>query len=299
MSPDLRDTVAADLTAITAIYADEVLHGTATFELTPPDEAEMASRLAAVRALDLPWLTAEVDGAVVGYAYLSPFRLRPAYRYCAELSVYIAPEARGRGIGRALMEALIARARARGLRHLLGAIGDSANIGSIALHRAAGFQEVGVWRETGWKFERWIDVVLMQLDLAPGASRPGPRACGFDAVARPAGRAYLRDMVILRTLLMLAGALAVLTLGALPAAAGPATPPCHDMSGQMHHGDQPAQTPSKAIKVMACCVMCVAAPALPPIQPAAAPSAARDHHASPAARMTGCGPAPEHGPPRA
>lgn len=173
MSPILRDTVAAaDLPAITAIYADEVLHGTATFELVPPDEAEMASRLAGVRALDLPWLTAELDGAVVGYAYLSPFRLRPAYRYCVELSVYLAPEARGRGIGRALMQALIDRARVMGLRHLVGAIGDSANTASIALHKAAGFREAGVWRETGWKFERWIDVVLMQLDLTPDGRPP-------------------------------------------------------------------------------------------------------------------------------
>ena len=170
--PVLRDTVPSDLSAITAIYADEVLHGTATFELTPPAVAEMASRQAAVRALDLPWLTAELDGQVVGYAYLAPFRLRPAYRYCVELSVYLAPEARGRGVGRALMEALIARARARGLRHLIGVIGDSANAGSIALHKATGFREAGVWRETGWKFERWIDVVLMQLDLTPDGRPP-------------------------------------------------------------------------------------------------------------------------------
>lgn len=173
MALTLRDTVDADLPAITAIYADEVLHGTATFELDPPDEAEMASRLAGVRKLDLPWLTAEADGQLLGYAYLSPFRLRPAYRYYVELSVYIAPEARGRGVGRALMEALIARARALGLRHLIGAIGDSANAGSIALHKAAGFREAGVWRETGWKFERWIDVVLMQLDLTPDGRPPG------------------------------------------------------------------------------------------------------------------------------
>ena len=106
-------------------------------------------------------------------------------------------------------------------------------------------------------------------------------------------------MVILRTLLMLAGALAVLTLGALPAAAGPAAPPCHEMSGQMHHGDAPAQTPTKAIKVMACCVMCVAAPAIPPVQPAASALAVSDHHPLPATRLTGRGPAPEHGPPRA
>lgn len=171
-APIIRETVDADLPAITAIYVDEVLHGTATFELDPPDEAEMASRLQAVRTLDLPWLTAEIDGQVAGYAYLSPFRLRPAYRYCVELSVYIAPEARGQGVGRALMDALIARARGIGLRHLIGVIGDSANAGSIALHKATGFREAGVWRETGWKFERWIDVVLMQLDLTPDGRPP-------------------------------------------------------------------------------------------------------------------------------
>ncbi|RYF87923.1 MAG: N-acetyltransferase family protein, partial [Caulobacteraceae bacterium] len=97
MSPTLRDTAHADLPAITAIYAEEVLHGTATFELDPPDVAEMAARLDAVLQLGLPWLTAEIEGRVVGYAYLVPFRMRPAYRYCAELSVYLAPAARGRG----------------------------------------------------------------------------------------------------------------------------------------------------------------------------------------------------------
>ncbi|WP_420471959.1 GNAT family N-acetyltransferase [Brevundimonas sp. FT23042] len=172
MAPLLRDTIESDLGTITALYADEVLHRTATFELDPPDEAEMTSRLAGVRKLDLPWLTAELDGRVVGYAYLSPFRLRPAYRYCVELSVYVAPDAQGRGVGRALMAALIDRARAMGLRHLIGAIGDSANTGSIALHRSAGFREAGVWRETGWKFDRWIDVVLMQLDLTPDGAPP-------------------------------------------------------------------------------------------------------------------------------
>lgn len=172
IEPRLRDTDAADLPAITALYAEEVLHGTATFELDPPDTDEMGKRLAGVRALDLPWLTAEVDGRFAGYAYLSPFRLRPAYRYCVELSVYVTPEARGRGVGRALMQALIARARAMGLRHLIGAIGDSANVGSIALHRTCGFREAGVWRETGWKFGRWIDVVLMQLDLMPDGRPP-------------------------------------------------------------------------------------------------------------------------------
>ena len=107
-------------------------------------------------------------------------------------------------------------------------------------------------------------------------------------------------MVILRTLLMLGGALAVLTVGALPASTGPAAPPCHETSGQMHHGDTPVQQqgPAKALKVMACCVMCVAAPAVPPVQPATTPAAGRDHHPLPAVRLTGRGPAPDHGPPR-
>lgn len=170
----LRDSTDADLVAITAIYADEVIHRTATFELDPPDVAEMASRIAAVRAQDLPWLVAEIGGEVAGYAYLSPFRLRPAYRYCVELSVYVSPRHQGQGVGKALMTVLIDRARQRGLRHLIGAIGDSGNAASIGLHRAMGFREAGVWRETGWKFDRWIDVVLMQLDLTPeGGPPPG------------------------------------------------------------------------------------------------------------------------------
>lgn len=171
-APHLRETVPADLPAITAIYAEEVLHRTATFELDPPDLAEMARRVAAVRAHDLPWLVAEREGVIEGYAYLSPFRLRPAYRYCTELSIYVSPRAQGQGVGKALMSALIERARQRGLRHLIGAIGDSANRASIGLHRSAGFREAGVWRETGWKFDRWIDVVLMQLDLTPEGGPP-------------------------------------------------------------------------------------------------------------------------------
>jgi phosphinothricin acetyltransferase len=172
MSPTLRPVAEADLPLITATYAREVLERAATFELEAPDAAEFASRIEAVRQYGLPWLVAEIDGRFAGYAYLSPFRLRPAYRYCAELSVYVAEDAQRRGVGSALMEALIAAARREGLRHLIGAIGDSANQGSIALHRRAGFREVGTYRQVGWKFDRWIDVVLMQLDLDPKGGPP-------------------------------------------------------------------------------------------------------------------------------
>jgi phosphinothricin acetyltransferase len=175
VSPLIRPVQDADAPAIAAIYAREVLERAATFELEPPDEAEFVARIEAVRGHGLPWLVAERDGRVAGYAYLSPFRLRPAYRYCVELSVYIAEDAQRRGVGSALMEALIAVGRREGLRHLIGAIGDSANSGSIALHRRAGFREVGVYRQVGWKFDRWVDVVLMQLDLTPEGSPPeGP-----------------------------------------------------------------------------------------------------------------------------
>ena len=176
MSPTLRDATTDDLAAITALYGREVVNGSATFELDPPTLDEMARRFAAVKRLGLPWLTAEVDGAFAGYAYTSPFRPRPAYRYGVEGSIYIEETARGRGVGRALLEALIERTRDMGLRHIIGAISDSdTSAASIGLHSALGFREVGVYRQVGWKFDRWLDVTLMQLDLAPGGGPPqGP-----------------------------------------------------------------------------------------------------------------------------
>lgn len=169
---NIRPAAPRDVAAIADLYAREVEQGSATFETTPPDLDEMSRRMAAVAGQGLPWLTAEIDGLFAGYAYLSPFRPRPAYRYCAELSVYVAENAQRRGVGSALMDALVAAARAKGLRHLIGAVGDSANLGSIALHRRAGFREVGAYRQVGWKFDRWIDVVLMQLDLDPEGGPP-------------------------------------------------------------------------------------------------------------------------------
>lgn len=172
MAATIRDAAETDLPAMVDIYGREVRERAATFELEAPDAAEFAARIEAVRGYGLPWLVAELDGRTVGYAYLSPFRLRPAYRYCAELSVYVAEDVQGRGVGRVLMAALVEAGRREGLRHLIGAIGDSTNTASIALHRAAGFREAGVWRGVGWKFGRWIDVVLMQLDLDPTGAAP-------------------------------------------------------------------------------------------------------------------------------
>ncbi len=173
MSLELRDAVESDLPAITALYGREVEGGTASFETTPPSAEEMAQRFATVRGHGLPWLVAGLDGMFAGYAYASPFRPRPAYRYGVEISIYIEAHARRRGVGRALLEALIDRTRSRGLRHMIAAISDSAtSAASVALHRALGFQDAGVYRQVGWKFERWLDVTLMQLDLDPQGGPP-------------------------------------------------------------------------------------------------------------------------------
>jgi len=174
MGLKIRDANPGDFAGIAALYGREVRRGTATFELEPPSVDEMGRRFEAVRRHDLPWLAAELDGTFAGYAYASPFRPRPAYRYGVEGSIYVEEAARGHGVGRALLEALIARVGAMGLRHVIGAISDSdSSAASIALHRALGFREVGVYRQVGWKFDRWLDVALMQLDLAPGAGPPG------------------------------------------------------------------------------------------------------------------------------
>ena len=185
MSPALRDAEARDLPAITALYAREVEGGTATFETTPPDLEEMSRRFVSVRRHALPWLVAELDGAFAGYAYASPFRPRPAYRFGVEVSIYVEGHARRRGVGRALLEALITGTRGRGLRHIIGAVSDSdTSAASIALHRSLGFRDAGVYRQVGWKFGRWLDVTLMQLDMDP---RGGPPTSpGLDLEGGPA-----------------------------------------------------------------------------------------------------------------
>ncbi len=170
----LRPSTAADLPAITEIYAEAVLNGTGTFELAPPpDEAEMARRRDDVLSKGLPWLVAEVDGRVLGYAYANHFRPRRAYRFCVEDSIYLHPDARGRGLGRLLLAELLARCEAAGARQMLAVIGDAQNAGSIGVHAALGFEHTGVLKASGWKFDRWLDVVLMQRALGTGDSQPG------------------------------------------------------------------------------------------------------------------------------
>lgn len=175
----IRPTKADDLPAITAIYADSVANGAGTFELEAPSVEEMRARLAAPAALGLPVLTAEIDGQVAGYAYAGPFRLRAAYRYMVEDSVYVAEAFRGHGVGKALLEALIAKCETAGMRQMAAVIGDSANTGSIALHAACGFEPAGVFRDVGWKFDGWRDVVFMQRALGPGGEA-APDSDGLD-----------------------------------------------------------------------------------------------------------------------
>lgn len=166
----IRPSTPADLPAVTAIYGWNVLNGTGTFELEAPDEPEMARRRDDVLSKGLPWLVAERDGVVLGYAYANHFRPRLAYRFCLEDSVYLAAGAKGQGLGRLLLAELLARCEAAGARQMLAVIGDSANLGSIGVHRTLGFEPIGVMKAAGWKFERWLDVVLMQKSLGPGAN---------------------------------------------------------------------------------------------------------------------------------
>ena len=166
----IRPVTGADVAAVTAIYGHHVLNATGTFEETPPSEGEVIARIASVEALKLPYLVAEDDGGrVTGFAYASAFRPRHAYRYTAEDSVYVHPDVMGQGVGRALLSAVIERCEALGVRQLVAVIGDSANAGSIGLHRSLGFVDAGVGSALGFKFGRWIDVVWMQKALGAGS----------------------------------------------------------------------------------------------------------------------------------
>lgn len=152
------------------IYRPQVLAGVATFEVEAPDAGEMARRLADVVSRGMPFLVAECDGVVAGYAYANTYRARPAYRYTVEDSIYVDDAYAGRGIGRTLLEALIAACAARGYRQMVAVIGDSANQASIALHRACGFATIGTLPAVGWKLGRWVDSVLMQRALAANST---------------------------------------------------------------------------------------------------------------------------------
>jgi phosphinothricin acetyltransferase len=154
-----------DIAAIAAIYSHHVRHGTGSFEIEPPGEAEIARRRAAVLERGLPYLVAEIDGVVAGYAYAGAYRPRPAYRFTVENSVYVHPEMQGRGVGRALMARLIEASQLAGARQMVAVIGDSGNTASIRLHEHFGFHHVGILKNVGFKFDRWLDTVLMQLSL--------------------------------------------------------------------------------------------------------------------------------------
>jgi L-amino acid N-acyltransferase YncA len=164
----VRASEERDLAAITAIYSHHVLHGLATFEIDPPDAAEMARRRAQVLAQGLPYLVAELDGRVIGYAYAAPYRARPAYRFTLEDSIYVDPGAVGRGAGRLLLERLIADCTRAGYRQMIAVIGDSDNAASIGVHAACGFKPAGSLQSVGFKFGRWVDSVTMQRELGEG-----------------------------------------------------------------------------------------------------------------------------------
>lgn len=166
----IRHSRDEDIAAITAIYALHVLHGTGTFETEAPGADDMAARRADVLAKNLPYLVAERDGELLGFAYCNWFKPRPAYRYSAEDSIYMADSARGQGLGAQLLAALSQAAEAVGVRKLIAVIGDSANAGSIGVHRAQGFSHVGVLKDCGWKFGEWRDVVLMEKVLGEGST---------------------------------------------------------------------------------------------------------------------------------
>jgi phosphinothricin acetyltransferase len=194
----LRDARDDDLPAICSIYREHVLHGSATFEIEPPDVGEIARRRADVLAKGLPFLVAELpaaaDGgaAVVGYAYANSFRPRVAYRYTVEDSIYLAPQAQRRGIGKRLLAELIARCEALDLRQMVAVIGDSANAGSIALHRALGFGHLSIQPAVGLKFGRWLDTVTMQRALGAGAASLPASAADFGLTATQRGHEAVR-----------------------------------------------------------------------------------------------------------
>ena len=174
--PLIRPSNDLDLPAITAIYQHHVLHGTGTFEIEPPTKTDMQSRKADVLSKGLPYLVIEENAEVLGFAYCNWFKPRPAYRFSAEDSIYLSPLATGRGWGRLLLAELMSQAERAGVRKLIAVIGDSDNTGSIGVHRALGFTSVGVLADCGWKFDRWLDVVLMECPIGQGSRTAASQA---------------------------------------------------------------------------------------------------------------------------
>lgn len=162
---EITDATSADLPAIQAIYAHHVLHGTGSFEESPPSLEEMTARFEAKLAAGFSWLVARDASGILGFGYYGPFRERAAYRYTVEDSVYVREGVRGQGVGKALVDALVARARAAGFKQMFALIGDEENVASIGVHATLGFSHVGIMRKAGYKFERWLDVVIMQKAL--------------------------------------------------------------------------------------------------------------------------------------
>ncbi len=169
-TPDIRPATEADLPFVTEIYEHAVRYGTATFELIPPDLAEMTRRFRALMDGGFPYFVGVLDSRVVGYAYAGPYRPRPAYRFTVENSVYLQPAIHRRCIGLLLMQRLIAECETRGYRQMIAVIGESANAGSIGVHTRTGFQMIGTHPGVGFKFGRWLDTVMMQLPLGEGGN---------------------------------------------------------------------------------------------------------------------------------
>jgi L-amino acid N-acyltransferase YncA len=168
----IRPSRECDIPAIAAIYGHHVVNGTGSFETSPPSEADMAARRADVHSKGLPHIVMEHEGAIVGFAYCQSFKPRPAYRFSAEDSIYMHKDAAGKGFGKQLLAELVKQAEGVGLRKLIAVIGDSGNAGSIGVHRALGFTHAGTIRSCGWKFERWLDIVMMEKAIGAGNGTP-------------------------------------------------------------------------------------------------------------------------------
>lgn len=176
--PIIRPSLESDLPGITQIYAHHVRHGTGTFEITPPGMNDMAQRRLDVLSKGLPYLVLAQGDKVLGFAYCNWFKPRPAYRFSAEDSIYVAPDVMAQGLGTALLTELCAQAEIAGIRTMIAVIGDSANQGSVSLHQRLGFAHAGTLHSCGWKFERWLDVVMMEKALGAGMSRPPQHSPG-------------------------------------------------------------------------------------------------------------------------